>query len=84
MIKAEEARKIIEKEEARVLQARTLKAQNYCEEVISKEIERYATMQYHILNVKVDKDIYKLVSEILEENGYKVKPLDATSLTITW
>lgn len=84
MIKANEARKIMEEEIARELQERELKAKNYCEEVLSKEIEKYATSKYKMLNIKVDKDIYNIVSEILEENGYNVKPLDTTSLTIMW
>lgn len=84
MIKANEARKILEEVTARELQDRELRARKYCEEVISKEIEKYATLKYNMLNIKVDKDIYNIVSEFLKENGYKVKPLNATTISILW
>ena len=84
MIKANEARKIVEEVTARELQDRELNARKYCEEVISKEIEKYATLKYNMLNIKVDKDIHNMVGEFLEENGYKVKPLSATSISILW
>ena len=84
MIKADEARKIVEEVTARELQERELKARKYCEEVISKEIEKYATLKYKMLNIKVDKDIYNMVSKFLEKNDYKVKPLNATTINILW
>ena len=84
MIKANEARKIVEEVTARELQDRELNARKYCEEVISKEIEKYATLKYNMLNIKVDKDIHNMVGEFLEENGYKVKPLSATSISVLW
>ena len=84
MIKATEARAIVEEAIEREITMRREKAQTFCEE-LSKVIEDKAQTRSTLLeNVMVDRNIRAYVIAELQNNGYTVMIKEMDTLTIVW
>jgi hypothetical protein len=84
MIKATEARAMVEEAIEREITLRREKAQKFCEE-LSKAIEDTAQTRNTILeNVMVDRNIRAYVIAELQNNGYTVTIKEADTLSIAW
>lgn len=84
MIKANEARTIVNEAIEREIARRTEKAREYCEE-LSVSIEARANDKYTTMdNVSVDREIRAYVIAELQNNGYRAVINNNDTISIGW
>lgn len=85
MLNANQANEIVKAKREQENENRKARAKELCETTISQEIERVANLQGKKVTIaNIEYDIVYLVSEILQENGYKTKIGGATIINIAW
>lgn len=84
MLKAIEARELVERAIYKEIEERRERAQQYCEE-IEKIIERKANERYTNATVDCESDIRAYVIQELKDNGYGATYNDITkTIVINW
>lgn len=85
MLNAKQANEILKAKVEQERENKKIRAKEFCETVISQEIERVANLQGNKTTItNIEYDILYLVNEILQENGYKTRVAGATIIEIKW
>ena len=84
MLKANEARELVERAITKEIEERTARATKRCEE-IGKIIEEKANEKYTAISVECESDIRAYVIQELKDNGYGATYNDTTkTIMINW
>ena len=85
MLNAKQAREIVKATIEKEFENRKTRAKEMCETIISQEIEKVANLRVNKTTItNIDYDIIYLVSEILQENGYKTRVAGSTIIEMKW
>lgn len=85
MLNAKQANEILKAKVEQERENKRARAKEFCETVISQEIERVANLQGNKITItNIEYDIVYLISEILQENGYKTRIAGAKIIEIKW
>lgn len=84
MIKAKQAREMVDVRVKEELENRIKKANEFCETVIDNKIKERANDRFTSCEIEVDFDLRMDIVSILKDNGYTASALGCNKVSIIW